>query len=506
MAFSSRPHLSIFFPLYNEERNLPGLVEACERFIAGYPEPVEVILVNDGSTDGSDAVIAELAREHPWVRSVTHPRNRGYGAALRSGFEASRGELIFFSDGDRQFTLAELPEFIRGIERGADAVIGYRFDRRDPFMRKVNAWCWSRLVRLVFGLAVRDIDCGYKIFTRETVESLELNATGALISTEMLVKIVKSGRKLTEAPVRHFERGAGRQTGASLRVIAWAFFELLKLHRRIKATSDGDRWKREQRHFDAAAVSERVFVATPEFDLLTHPCVPEHEALVRLFDGNFRGLRVLDIGCGVGEASIAFAQRDATVTGVDVSPVAVERARAETRRLGLDVDLRTVAGYALPFETGTFDLVYGNGVLHHLELRRSLPEIKRVLRPGGYGYFIEPSTGNPLIGVYRRLARDKRSVDERPLDRAALRAIRAEFPLARVEPSQVCTLAVFLKMFLVEWKSPNRVSYWRQPILEHERYRHLYAVGGRADETLRRRFPRLFTRLAWNLVIVLPKA
>jgi SAM-dependent methyltransferase len=497
----SRPSLSLFFPCHDEAENLELLLSACDDFARDYDGPLEVIVVDDGSTDASADVLSRLAATRPYLRTVTHPINRGYGAALRSGFAAAKHDLIFFSDGDNQFRLDHLPSFIDRIEAGADAVIGYRSPRQDPPGRKLNAWGWRLFVGTLLGLRVRDIDCAYKLFRREVIESIDFQATGALISTELLVKVFKCGFRVEELPVTHYPRHAGEQSGANPAVIVWAFWELLLLHDRIRRWKGPGRTEREAQHFDQEAETEEAFRPRPGFDYLSHPCLPEHGPLLRLLGQDVAGKRVLDLGCGMGEASAAFAGRGGQVTGVDVSPASLERARRLCGKQGVEAEFLLVRDHRLPFPDATFDVVYGNGVLHHLDLSASLPEIRRVLRPHGVGFFIEPSEGNPLISVYRRLAWKKRTPDERPLGRSDFALLRQVFSAVDVEPFQVATLVAFLKMFLLERRHPSQVSYWREPLLRPEAYQDLYARGTALDGCLKARFPRAFSTLSWNNVI-----
>jgi len=224
--------ISVFFPCYNEQDNIRRVTEGALKVLEALKVDYEVILVNDGSHDQTGAVADALAAGNPRIRAVHHPTNLGYGAALQSGFRAATKDLVFFTDGDGQFDLGELPPFLALVGQ-YDIVCGYRVDRRDPLVRRINGWCWTRLVCLLFGLKVRDIDCAFKLFRRQVIEGMELLSTGALISTEVLARASRKGCKIGERPVTHYPRLAGRQTGANWRVVFRAFKELLQLRRRI---------------------------------------------------------------------------------------------------------------------------------------------------------------------------------------------------------------------------------------------------------------------------------
>lgn len=223
--------LSIFFPAYNEEENIALAVEKTVRVVedSPYVGEYEIIIINDGSRDGTLKVAEKLEQKYAQVRVINHDRNMGYGAALRTGLEAARMEYVFFTDADLQFDILELQNLLLQIP-GYDAVIGYRAPRRDPFMRLVNAWGWNKLNRLFFGLRVMDIDCAFKLFRREKVQSLPLQSRGAMISAETLIRLTRSGARIKEIPVSHLPRIYGSPTGAKLSVIARAFREMVALY------------------------------------------------------------------------------------------------------------------------------------------------------------------------------------------------------------------------------------------------------------------------------------
>lgn len=232
--------VSVFFPAYNEGQNIGAVVERALAVLPKISRRYEVIVVDDASKDDTPAVVGALAARHPdVVRHVRHPQNRGYGGAVKTGLASARYPLVFFSDGDGQFDLNELPGFCRPLARvagtgaGVDAVIGYRRKRRDPFLRLVNAYCWGALVRTLFGIPARDIDCAYKILPTALVHRLDLKAEGALISTEILAKLDRAGCRTVERPVTHLPRERGAATGANPRVILRAFKELFRFRREL---------------------------------------------------------------------------------------------------------------------------------------------------------------------------------------------------------------------------------------------------------------------------------
>jgi glycosyltransferase involved in cell wall biosynthesis len=226
--------ISVFFPCYNEQENVGRTVEKALKVLERLNADFEVIIVDDGSSDGTGQIADEIAGRDGRVKVVHHEGNLGYGAALQSGFKAATKELVFYTDGDGQFDINEMPPLLALMER-YDIVSCYRLNRRDSLIRKINGWCWTRLVCLVFGLKIRDIDCAFKLYKREIFDKIELSSTGALIDAEILARAARKGYRITQKGVHHYPRTSGAQSGANLRVILRAFKELFKLQRRIRS-------------------------------------------------------------------------------------------------------------------------------------------------------------------------------------------------------------------------------------------------------------------------------
>jgi glycosyltransferase involved in cell wall biosynthesis len=226
--------ISVFFPCYNEQENVGRTIEKALDVLEKLNADFEVIIVDDGSSDQTGRIADEIAGRDGRVKVVHHRRNLGYGAALQSGFKTATKELVFYTDGDGQFDISEMPPLLKLMEQ-YDIVSCYRLDRRDPIIRKVNGWCWTRLVCLMFGLRIRDIDCAFKLYKREIFDKIELSSTGALIDAEILARAAGKGYRMTQKGVHHYPRTAGEQSGANLRVILRAFKELFKLQKRIRS-------------------------------------------------------------------------------------------------------------------------------------------------------------------------------------------------------------------------------------------------------------------------------
>ncbi len=230
--------LSVFFPAYNEAVALKETVEKADKVLQKIAEDYEILIINDGSKDKTKEIADQLAKKNKKIRVIHHPQNRGYGAALKSGFYKAKYPWIVFTDADGQFDFSEVNKFFEVQEKtSADLVIGYYLKRKVPFYRILaSKYLWELPAFLLFGLKVRDIDCGFKLIKKEVIEKIpKLEAErGPFITTELLVKAKKAGFKITEIGVHHYPRKAGQATGVSLKVIFSAYFDLIRLWKKVK--------------------------------------------------------------------------------------------------------------------------------------------------------------------------------------------------------------------------------------------------------------------------------
>jgi putative flippase GtrA len=229
--------LSIVLPAYNEDAVIGVTLEQALNVLAAWVKDFEIIVVNDGSTDRTGSIVSAITEAEPRVRIVTHERNQGYGSALADGFAVATKELTFFMDSDGQFVIDDLARLLIFIDE-YDAVIGYRLDRQDTWVRKLNAWGWNLLARNILGIQARDIDCAFKLLRTDFLHQHPLETRGAMINAELLYKLKRAGYTYREVGVRHLPRRGGRATGANLRVIARAFRELFHFTRE---------WRRKER-------------------------------------------------------------------------------------------------------------------------------------------------------------------------------------------------------------------------------------------------------------------
>ena len=232
------PSLTITFPCYNEEGNVERVTRAAVAAGRMVTDELEVVIVNDGSKDRTGEIADRLAVEIPGVRVAHNRPNRGYGGALSRGFTEATKDWVFYTDGDGQFDVAELPkllELLDTVDPSSKTIVScYRNKRSDPLKRKLNAWAWGRLVNFLFGFKIRDVDCAFKLYPRTLFQQITMKSTGALIDTEVLAKATNLGYRVRQMGVNHYPRTAGQQTGAKLSVILRAFRELFTLYREIK--------------------------------------------------------------------------------------------------------------------------------------------------------------------------------------------------------------------------------------------------------------------------------
>jgi glycosyltransferase involved in cell wall biosynthesis len=237
MSISSLPSVSVVFPVFNEAENLWDVVQGALRVLQrDYAGAWEIIVVDDGSADDTPMVWEKILETHRTLplRIIRHDRNRGYGAALRTGFAAATCDSIFFTDADEQFRLDDLAKFSQAL-LDHDMIIGWRAERRDSIMRKCIASFGNWLARTLLKARARDVNCAYKLFHRELLQALPLKTDGLLVNAEILALAARARWSFIELPVPHFPRLRGTATGAKPAVILQAVREYFHLRRRLAA-------------------------------------------------------------------------------------------------------------------------------------------------------------------------------------------------------------------------------------------------------------------------------
>jgi glycosyltransferase involved in cell wall biosynthesis len=228
------PSLSVFFPAYNDAPSIGPLVRKTFEILREHVADYEVIVVNDGSRDNTAVVLEDLCREFaPFLRVVTHPDNRGYGGALRSGFAAAAKDCVFYTDGDGQYDVSELPSLLEKMTPDTGLVNGFKLERQDPAHRIWIGNVYNFCARLLFRIRIRDIDCDYRLMRRALLNHIRLTSTSGTICVELVRKLELSGCKIEEVGVHHYPRLHGKSQFFRVRSLAVTFFQLLRLWVRL---------------------------------------------------------------------------------------------------------------------------------------------------------------------------------------------------------------------------------------------------------------------------------
>jgi len=221
--------ISVFFPAFNDANIIGSMVKQASALLPTLTDNYEVIVINDGSTDSTEEVVAEIARAIPCVRLVSHQQNQGYGAALRSGFQHASKELVFYTDGDGQYDVRDLSSLVPLMTTDCDVVNGYKLNRADPSHRVILGSVYNRLARFLFRLPTRDVDCDFRLIRRSAFERIKLRSSSGVICVEMIYKLHSAGCVFAETPVHHYERPFGKSQFFTLRRVARTLFDLITL-------------------------------------------------------------------------------------------------------------------------------------------------------------------------------------------------------------------------------------------------------------------------------------
>jgi glycosyltransferase involved in cell wall biosynthesis len=257
--------LSLILPAYNEEANIEAVVKEALEEVPKSFERFEIIVVDDGSKDMTGEIADRLAAQHPDnVRVIHHHPNKGYGAALTTGFTAAEGDYLMFMDSDQQFKAEDIRLLAPYVTK-ADIIAGYRKKRNDPFYRFLIGYTFNTIVTILFGIHLRDIDCGFKIFKADVLKNMQLTSPGALINTEIHAKAQRQGRSIIEVGVNHYARLVGEQSGASIRVITRAMKETIMLWLRMKSYVPPQEMGVARNGAEATPEERQVTLATKPF-------------------------------------------------------------------------------------------------------------------------------------------------------------------------------------------------------------------------------------------------
>lgn len=229
----SRPSLTVFFPAFNDAETLPTLIAKAAKTLHDLAQDYEIIVVDDGSTDSTPQVLEKLQRQLPLLRVIRHPRNLGYGAALRSGFSNATKQLVFYTDGDGQYDIGELRELFARLEADVDVVNGYKLERADPLHRTLIGKVYQRLTRALLNLKVRDVDCDFRLMRRPVLDAVSLTFRSGAICAELIAQIERAGFRTVEVPVHHYPRRSGQSQFFRFAPVARTIFDIFRLWVRL---------------------------------------------------------------------------------------------------------------------------------------------------------------------------------------------------------------------------------------------------------------------------------
>ena len=221
--------ISAMFPAYNDAGTIPSMVLTALIALRQVTDDYEVIVTNDGSGDHTGRVLDEMAQRYPELRVIHHPKNRGYGATLRTGFSAATKEWVFYTDGDAQYNPLEMVSLVEGLKEDIDVVNGYKIARNDPLERKIIGRLYHHIVKLAFGFKLRDVDCDFRLIRRSIFDNVELESDSGTICLEMVKKFQDAGYKFAEVPVSHYHRQYGVSQFFNFRRLWRTFIQLTQL-------------------------------------------------------------------------------------------------------------------------------------------------------------------------------------------------------------------------------------------------------------------------------------
>jgi glycosyltransferase involved in cell wall biosynthesis len=235
------PSITAFFPAYNDAGTIASMVVSTDATLRTLTDDYEIIVVNDGSPDNTGQVLADLTPHYPHLRIVTHPQNRGYGGAIRSGFQHATKDLVFYTDGDAQYDPREVRLLFEKLRDDIDVVQGFKIERNDPIERIIIGRAYHHVVKTAFGLRLRDVDCDFRLIRRSMFEHVQLNSDSGVICVELMKKLQDAGARMVEVPVHHYHRVYGKSQFFNVRRVAHVGWDLIGLWWRLVV-------KREQLH------------------------------------------------------------------------------------------------------------------------------------------------------------------------------------------------------------------------------------------------------------------
>ncbi len=221
--------LTIFFPCYNDRETIPKLIEKADAVAREWTNDYEILVIDDGSSDGSREILRDLQSKYPRLRPIFHEHNKGYGAVLQTGFHQSVKDLVFYTDGDGQYNVSELESLIPLMTSEVDIVNGYKIKRADSWHRKVLGEIYKSIAKIFFGIRMRDVNCDFRLMRRKIFDRIKLQSKSGALGLEMIKKAQLAGFHFVEHPVHHYPRSYGRSQFLNLKQIVQTVSDLICL-------------------------------------------------------------------------------------------------------------------------------------------------------------------------------------------------------------------------------------------------------------------------------------
>jgi len=489
--------VSFIITIEKSNRNLRAQLEsmtaACRRLGCDY----EVLVFLKRKQNEAERIIEEFQGAY----QIEHATINFFPSALRTGLKRARYEQVLICCSDDIVTVECLKQMLLGL-RHYHLICGVRPVLRQGLRISIYRWLWHKLVRFLFNVRFKDINCPYKAVIRKKVRQIAyLESGGTLAHTELVARMKAQKMNIAEFPLQCFHQDSDSGESYNILVLIWTLYRLVKLKVQIFKTQR--RLSDESDFHDAWASSTNIedLLVTESFEAVT--AVENNYALNEM--GDIKGKRILDLGCGLGEASVYFALKGAVVTAVDISAEMIRVVNQLAEKWNVHVGARSMIAEDMDIDSGEFDLVFGNGILHHLDRKKAYNEVYRVLKPGGKAVFIEPLCYNPIISFYRLLARTVRTKNEKPFKFGDFKYLRKLFARVRHREFWLATQLIFIYFFLIRHTSPAKERYWKKVIAEADSLEPMYTKLLKADNWLLKKIPFLKI-FCWNTVIVLEKS